>query len=105
MEQRRFSPEDKLKIVLAAYSHGDGTKENGIRVVGKKCMRPICSDYNISTLSLRLWAKKLDKSAHLIFGRKNIIDNNLSKRLREENRRLRGVIKLLQTVSLDEELE
>ena len=81
-KRRKFSPREKMEIVLTGLS-----SENGIAEV--------CRSYGISTVQFYNWKDQLIKSAPEIFKRKSIRDNQKEERHKEEIRQKDRVIAII----------
>lgn len=88
MSQRRWTPKEKLEIVLEGLRDGDQVAE-------------VCRRRGVSTAQYYTWKKKLMESAGVVFQRKEDKREREVEKLREEIRRKDRVIAEITTENLD----
>ena len=77
--RRRFSPREKLEILLEAMGSENGVAE-------------VCRRRGITTTQYYTWRKQLMNSAGEVFGRKERRPSRKEERQQEDLRRMRAVI-------------
>ncbi|MFQ5825524.1 MAG: transposase [bacterium] len=70
-KRRKFTPQEKLEIVLSGLSSSNGIAE-------------ICRSYGISTVQFYQWKDQLIKSAPVIYKRKSRKKNDQEEKLKEQ---------------------
>lgn len=88
MSQRKWTPKEKLEIVLEGLRDGDQVAE-------------VCRRRGVSTAQYYTWKKKLMGSARAVFRRKEDKRDREVEKLREEIRRKDRVIAEITTENLD----
>jgi len=81
-KRRKFSPREKMEIVLAGLSSEDGISD-------------ICRSYGVSTVQFYYWKDQLTKSAPEVFKRKTRKDSQKEEKLNESIRNKERVIAII----------
>jgi len=81
-ERKKYSPQEKLDIVIAGLSSSNGIAE-------------ICRGYGISTVQFYQWKDQLIKSAPLIYERKSSKKHKEEEKLKDQIRHKDRVIAII----------